>query len=180
MLIKQIVETELQQLLPVEDQAKALYLDGKWPKLFQTNTVEDILRLRQQGEFPGQDVLPPIRLSSKASMFYSEFDIDIKRTLRYNLGCVHSHSYYELLYLSHGQCTQVVNGVTLDVKEGDLVILAPNSSHDYQILDDNTISLTVSMGMQAFQKMFFHLFDNNAALCSFFSRTLSDRIQCPI
>lgn len=86
MLIKQIVETELQQLLPVEDQAKALYLDGKWPKLFQTNTVEDILRLRQQGEFPGQDVLPPIRLSSKASMFYSEFDIDIKRTLRYNLG----------------------------------------------------------------------------------------------
>lgn len=180
MLIKQIVESELLQLVPPELQFKEIYESNQWPKLFESKTVADFKKYQAQGLIPDANSLPPyLRLTPKATMHPSSFDVDIKGTLRYNPGCIHYHDYYELLYLSSGQCSQTVNGFPIQIQEGDLLILAPNSSHDYQILDDKTISLIISIERDAFRRLFFELFNHSSILYSFFVRTLSDQNSEP-
>ena len=180
MLMRQIVESELLEFTPVEEITRRYYLSGNWPKLFQPNTVEELLALKKAGELP-PDLFSalPFRLSPKAPIFKADYEVDITKTLRYNAGCTHSHVYYEMLYLSRGSCTQVINGKDLSIQEGDLVILAPDSSHNYQILDDSTISLNLSIGKETFEHLFYHLFDENSVMYDFFSQTLNNRNSAP-
>ena len=178
-MYRELVEADLLKPGPFMDRAKALYLEGRWDAYFQPRTVEDFQRFVQENPAPDDPIVREIfknNTSSNANeelLFPNAFDLHVTPSMRYNLGCIHSHSYYEISYLARGTCSQIVGGSEIHTKVGDFIILAPGVSHYIQILDDESIVLSIGIRKSTCQNAFFGLFTGQDMLSSFFSRTLN-------
>ena len=105
-MYRELVEADLLKPGPFMDRAKALYLEGRWDAYFQPRTVEDFQRFVQENPAPDDPIVREIfknNTSSNANeelLFPNAFDLHVTPSMRYNLGCIHSHSYYEISYLA--------------------------------------------------------------------------------
>jgi AraC-like DNA-binding protein len=48
----------------------------------------------------------------------------------------HAHEFYEIFMLTEGEIIHVVNGVYIPLQKGDIVLIRPNDSHTYKLVDD--------------------------------------------
>src|SRR3982750_2205373 len=46
---------------------------------------------------------------------------------------IHSHTFFELIYIVTGSGRQSINGIEFDYKPGNLFLVAPNDSHVFKI-----------------------------------------------
>ena len=181
MRMRQIVEKELLEQHSFGLYARELYRSGMWNHLFEPRTVNAFQALLTTGNVPQDDIAQEIfqnNISPQAPedlLFRNGFDLQVLGTMRYNLGCIHSHSYFEMYYLARGSCSQQINGAYVDMQEGDFIILAPDSSHHIQILDDDTIVLTIALRKSTFQRTFFGLFQEADTMSAFFTRVLNNQ-----
>ncbi len=62
------------------------------------------------------------------------------------LRSVHSHDFYEIIYLLDGQCTEKINDVDFLLRQDDVTILRPNDTHAFtsQSADANLLGLSVA------------------------------------
>ena len=180
-MYRELIEAELLKPGPFTEHVRSLYASGLWDAYFQPRTVEDFQQFIQENPAPDDPIVREIfknNTSSNANeelLFPNSFDLHVTPSMRYNLGCIHSHSYYEMSYLAKGSCTQLIGGSEIHTEVGDFVILAPGVSHYIQILDDESIVLSIGIRKSTFQNAFFGLFTDQDILSSFFSRTLSDQ-----
>lgn len=185
MRMRQIVEKELLEQHSFGLYARELYRSGMWNHLFEPRTVNAFQALLTTGNVPQDDIAQEIfqnNISPQAPedlLFRNGFDLQVLGTMRYNLGCIHSHSYFEMYYLARGSCSQQINGAYVDMQEGDFIILAPDSSHHIQILDDDTIVLTIALRKSTFQRTFFGLFQEADTMSAFFTRVLNNQSAAP-
>lgn len=85
------------------------------------------------------------------------------------MGIIHSHDYFELLYIVQGSCTQLVQNTTLQMSTGDFMILSPEVPHYVQIADDNTLAINITIRRSTFESVFFGLFSDNDILSNLHS-----------
>ncbi len=62
---------------------------------------------------------------------------------RYSPAYVHTHDYYELIYVYSGQAQHYVNGSPLPLKSGDVCIIAPGTEHSIGVFDNSIILNTI-------------------------------------
>ena len=77
------------------------------------------------------------------------FQATNKRTFTAKL---HTHTFYEFIYVLSGSCTQLVDGVAHDMKKQDFILLCPGNRHCFLSQATDTSLLCISIAKAEFQK----------------------------
>lgn len=105
--------------------------------------------------------------------------VQVVRHPRYSLPILHNHAYVELAYIYRGQCTHFINQQTLQMREGDLCILAPEAMHAISVQDDDTILIDIMMSKSMFDSSFLRMLQGGKALSGFMERVLYQQRVSP-
>ncbi|MFC3928562.1 AraC family transcriptional regulator [Streptococcus caprae] len=78
-----------------------------------------------------------------SSFFFQNKDIYISKHNRYGDYPEHSHQFFELNYVYRGSCTQVINGESLQLQQGDILLMDTNSRHAIKALGSGDILINI-------------------------------------
>lgn len=106
------------------------------------------------------------------NIFPLHCDVVINRHLRYSPALLHSHSFFEIVYIVEGFCTNQVSGQNITLKKGDVCIIAPDTMHAVSAFFDDSLIMNLLVRTSTFETAFFGTLANNDTLASFFSRAL--------
>lgn len=98
-------------------------------------------------------------------------DIFVFKHFNYIENAIHSHNYFEICYVFRGNCELKFEKDQRILKEGELCIIAPMSSHNIIIDDNNSVIITISIRKSTFDSAFFALLSQKDLL-SYFFRTI--------
>lgn len=134
--------------------------------------LPDILKLaagRTKELFP--DELLENRLDEDL-FFRSGFDTELYRHLRYLPAYWHSHSFLEIVCVVEGECVNYIQKQELQMRKGDICIIAPDTMHAVSAFTDDCIIINIILRTSTFEKAFFSVLSDNDILSDFFMRTL--------
>ena len=106
------------------------------------------------------------------NFFQKDLDVEIYQHLRYLPAQTHSHSFFEIVYVLQGECINYANNHALAMEEGDICILAPETSHALSVFTDNCIVFNIEIRTSTFETAFWDTLSDNDILANFFARTL--------
>lgn len=89
-----------------------------------------------------------------------------------DLVSTHCHDFFELIYLSRGSCTQNINGISRNLKEGDLCLLNPQSKHAIATDSEDALLFNILINRSLFQESFLCLIAENDLISNFFLTSL--------
>ncbi|MBU3099492.1 MULTISPECIES: AraC family transcriptional regulator [Clostridium] len=117
-----------------------------------------------------------IKVSSNTKIGESDIlpensDIFVFRNFAYLNDPIHSHNYFEISYVLKGNCQFLFEKEERTLREGELCIIAPMSSHNIIVDDYNSIIITISIKKSTFDSAFFTLLSQKDLL-SYFFRTI--------
>lgn len=99
-------------------------------------------------------------------------DVYVIKHFRYLKNQLHSHNYFEINYIYKGSCNFYFENDYKVLNKGALCIIAPNSTHDIGIEDDNSIVITIMIRKSTFDTTFFSLLSQKNLLSYFFRNIL--------
>lgn len=111
------------------------------------------------------------------ALFFEEknkANILIQKHYRYTPKFNHKHSFFELIYVYSGGCTQTINEDRVDLKLGDICIVSPEVEHSLGVFDDSLV-INILIKRSTFNEIFFSLLTENNILSSFFTRILNSK-----
>ncbi|MGI5936005.1 MAG: AraC family transcriptional regulator [Oscillospiraceae bacterium] len=106
-----------------------------------------------------------------------EQEIIICRHWRYLPPFLQQHEFIKILFLYRGTATYLTHGRELNMRKGDLCIIAPNTKHNIFCHDDESILIFVAMRPSIIREAFIDLLSHNDALSEFFFKLLYNRVQ---
>lgn len=106
------------------------------------------------------------------TLFPKENDVVINKHIRYSPCFIHSHSFFEIIFVLNGFCNNEIGNTMVNLKKGDVCIMAPNTSHAISVFTDDCLVLNLLIRSSTFEKSFFEIIKSNDILSSFFSHSL--------
>lgn len=91
----------------------------------------------------------------------------VSRHFRYSLPIMHNHDYIEIVYVYSGTCLHFLNDSFFEMKEGDLCILAPHSTHALSATHDDDVILNIMLSKKLLDDSFFSLLKHGQAIMDF-------------
>lgn len=137
-----------------------------------TESFSDILEAAsQKAAGPYAGLLLQDRLNEEL-FFHSGSDTEIYRHLRYLPASWHSHSFFEIVCVTEGSCTNYIGGREIPMQAGDICIIAPETLHAVSAFSDDSIIINIILRTSTFERAFFGVLANEDVLSDFFSRSL--------
>lgn len=102
----------------------------------------------------------------------SNNDVYVIKHFRYLKNQLHSHNYFEINYVYKGSCNFYFENDYKILNEGELCIISPHSTHDIEIIDDDSIVITILIRKSTFDTTFFSLLSQKDLLSYFFRNIL--------
>lgn len=166
------LNTDLKEL---EQVFKDLFL--KYPKrsLDLPHNLEEVRDILEEAAKKTSDFLPQMFLNNtlEEELFFQHgYDTEIYRHMRYLPVNWHSHSFLEVVCVIQGNCTNYIAEQKLHMKEGDICIIAPDTSHAISAFTDDCIIFNIILRTSTFEQAFFGTLSDNDILSDFFMRTL--------
>lgn len=84
----------------------------------------------------------------------------------------HEHTYFEIIYVAEGTCTNYSGNKTLSLHAGDFLILAPGTRHAISSFTDTCRIINILIRSSTFEDTFFRVFSRQDILYRFFSDVL--------
>ena len=104
-------------------------------------------------------------------------NVIISKHNRYTPAFMHRHSFFEIIFVFMGQCTQTIGIERKQFREGDIIFIAPKVYHTMEVFDDDTVVLNILLRKSTFYQMFASLMKGNDIISKFFSEGLYDTQQ---
>jgi AraC-like DNA-binding protein/mannose-6-phosphate isomerase-like protein (cupin superfamily) len=104
------------------------------------------------------------------SYFFDQISNPAIVTLRHNRytpAITHSHTFFELIYVYDGTCTQNIIQRPISLQTGDICIVPPGVSHSIGVFD-NSIVLNCLIRKSTLHNIFFNFLRNSNILSAFF------------
>lgn len=120
------------------------------------------------------DVTPHMAVSHnvpEASIIPCRRDVYIIRHPRFTRPYVHTHNYFEVDFVTSGECRLTFENESRTLQAGELCIIAPSSRHDLIINDGTSMVYCIMIRRSTFNTTFFSLMSQNNLL-SYFFRTI--------
>lgn len=105
--------------------------------------------------------------------------IEIVRHNRYSYPILHNHDYIELIYVHSGTCTHFIESQVINMKEGDICILAPNAMHAISAVHDDDIIINIMMSRKLFNIEFLRMLKDDINLSKFLKNILYNKQVSP-
>jgi AraC-like DNA-binding protein len=99
-------------------------------------------------------------------------DLYVHKHARYMPTRPFFHSFYECHLLYGGHCTMTFEDETIEMSEGDVCIIAPETRHIVRVFDDHSIDIVVKIRKSTFKKAFPSILSGHNSLAAFFNDTL--------
>lgn len=134
--------------------------------------VCDVIALAEQ---KAGEPLSIARLDSRLQeedFFRNKFDTELYQHLRYLPVCWHSHSFFEVVCVAAGSCTNYILDQTLQMQTGDVCIIAPGTQHAISAFSDDCIVINILLRTSTFEEAFWGILSDSDILSDFFMRTL--------
>ena len=114
-----------------------------------------------------KETIPP---EFKDSFFFDMADKDsivVQKHNRYSPALVHSHTFFELVYVYDGNCTQSISGQTISMRTGDFCVIPPSVEHSISVYDDSII-INIMLRRNTLHSMFYNFLNTPNKLSAFF------------
>lgn len=98
-------------------------------------------------------------------------DIRIMKNLRYTHVTDHQHTFFEIMYILRGTCTNTIDGHAATMQTGDLCIIPPKVKHDILVASD-CVLINVLIRTSTFTDTFIPLLKSTNLLSDFFNEIL--------
>ena len=125
-----------------------------------------------------KETIPP---EFKDSFFFDMADKDsivVQKHNRYSPALIHSHTFFELVYVYDGKCTQEISGQTISMKTGDFCVIPPSVEHSISVYDDSII-INIMLRRNTLHSMFYNFLNTPNKLSSFFLNNIYEySYQC--
>lgn len=106
------------------------------------------------------------------AFFETTQDVGLYRHPRYLPAFWHSHSFLEIVCVIQGEAVNYIGDNAVSMKEGDVLILAPDTGHALSVFDDESIIINIIIRTSSFEHAFFGVLTENDILSEFFRRML--------
>lgn len=104
--------------------------------------------------------------------FNNDDDVEIYQHFRYLPAYWHSHGFIEMEYMVEGNCTNYIKDQKIEMKRGDVCILAPGTTHAISAFSDDCILFNFLIRISTFETAFFGVLAQNDILSDFFMHAL--------
>ena len=111
--------------------------------------------------------------------FHNETDVEIYKHLRYLPAYWHAHDFIEIACVVQGSCYNYILAQRLEMKKGDICIMAPDTRHAISAFSEDCVLLNFLIRTSTFETAFFGVLSNNDILSDFFMQTLYHSNQHP-
>ncbi|EFW05829.1 hypothetical protein HMPREF9488_00796 [Coprobacillus cateniformis] len=101
-----------------------------------------------------------------------EYDISFKKHGRFNQINEHNHAYIEMSYVYSGTIHEIINGKSIALSQGDLIILDTNVRHTFEVAGYDDILINFMISPKYFHKHFFKADYDNNIVSNFIIHTL--------
>ncbi len=129
--------------------------------------------LRRFGYYEGDVVRIPIG----SALFNPQHRFAFKKHSRFFDYPEHYHDWVELGYMYSGSCVQHLNGVPIEVKEGQALLVDQNTLHKVPLLGENQILLNLLFGPDTVPKLLEQLSMGKSPVADFLTNTMSQTAQ---
>lgn len=84
----------------------------------------------------------------------------------------HTHKYFEIDYILHGECEQIFENERRILEQGCLSIIAPGSKHSILICNDDCRAVRLGLRTNVFDSAFFDILSSSSLLTAFFTSVI--------
>ena len=99
-------------------------------------------------------------------------DVAVIKHNRYSHCFLHFHTFFEIVFVMSGSCSNLIASHQLSMEAGDFCIIAPGTQHAISVFTDDCLVLNLLVRTSTFDKAFFGTLAEKDILASFFSKTL--------
>lgn len=99
-------------------------------------------------------------------------DIQVIKHIRYLPANYHAHEFFEMIYVVKGSCYNFFENQTYELKEGDIVVIAPRTIHAISGFSDGLEAVNILIRKSTFNASFFGLLEDKDILSHFFLNAL--------
>lgn len=103
----------------------------------------------------------------------ADHDLRIEKHSRYIPAFWHFHTFFEIVYVYSGTGQQYINGQTVQLSAGDLLIVPPMMMHAIEANSDHSLIINLHLQAKSFQNVFFSLLQNYGVISRFFNHALN-------
>jgi len=160
---------------------KQLYMEHSKRALHEPHSAEDLNDILLIASEYSSDVFPKMAIDSllEDTFILGELDVDMYKHIRYLPAMFHQHNFFEIACVLKGNCRNYVLNQTIDMLEGDICIIAPNTRHAISVFSDDSLVLNILVRTSTFEKTFLNLLSEKDILSDFFIRTLYQSKEMP-
>lgn len=111
------------------------------------------------------------------SFFFDMTDnqsIVVQKHNRFSPPLIHSHTFFELVYVYDGKCRQLISGNELVMRTGDICIVPPEIEHTLYTTED-TILFNIMIRKDTLHTIFYNFLNSQNILSSFFLNNIYAR-----
>ena len=100
----------------------------------------------------------------------SNKNIAVKKHNRYTPLFEHRHAFFEMVCVLDGTAENTINNETINMKAGDICIIAPDVPHTLGVFNDDSIVVNVIIRKSTFKETFTGQISEDSILSQFFTR----------
>ena len=118
------------------------------------------------------DTMDPYK--TEETFFANGRNVTLVKHPRYLPFFTHQHAFFEILYVLSGNCREVTSERQVELKEGDLCILAPDVPHGIEVFDDSIV-LNILIRYSTFMDIFYNIIRDKSQIAVFFLGNLFEK-----
>ncbi|MBR1691892.1 MAG: helix-turn-helix domain-containing protein [Lachnospiraceae bacterium] len=118
-----------------------------------------------------------IPLIYEDSFFFDLTDnksIVVQRHNRYSPVLTHAHTFFELIYIYDGRCTNTISGQKITMHTGDICIIPPEIEHSIAVFDESIV-INIMIRRDTLNTIFYNFLTTQNILSSFFLNNIYAR-----
>lgn len=143
-------------------------------KLFSITSSEENYR---NGIAPDTSSFPFTKIGGQDVMVFSYANISsqfnaipflVRKHSRFRDYPLHVHDWIEITYMYSGSCKQIIDGKLYEMKQGQLILMAPGTVHTILPLTQNDILVMIALGQKHLTTNFFNRLSSSSIVSDFF------------
>ena len=119
---------------PIEKEFKKAYYLRQHPKQLTPDSIAFLKKLSDKY---------PLCSKLSSQLFLKNKSVLVHSHARYMPDNYHSHDFFEMIYVLSGTCQQIYRGTSYSLHTGDIAIMAPYTSHNIRVTNDETIVINI-------------------------------------
>ncbi len=166
-------------------------------KILPLNSVETILKAKYEQDINLQNKIyniyeirpvlddvfnsnnPSSNVFEEDHFISSNLDCSFIRHFRYLPAFLHTHDFFEIVYVKHGKCYNYIGNDSLILTAGDFCFHSPGTVHAIKACSDDDIVYNIVIRQSTFERYFFGLFNESDILSQFFSHVIYHSEEFP-